>query len=645
MGIQRRIDVPNLVKELAENKVDALELIREALSNSKDHGAKRVWIRTFKEDPRSRPSVLLIDDGEGMTDAMLSAFWGVGASQKSKNAIGYKGHGTKLYFACKRLTVATKTKELNTWRLFSAELPAEMPGDKDIPEEGLAADTHIYKELKAINALEGTGTAILIEQLEFNDVDSLLQRRRLESYCDWFTVIGDVRSGLFDERLEFHQAIATGDKILEALRLHESDLRPIDVRLRINGEKEYTPPGLGPTPQDKQFFEPWPKDVSAFKEQPGVLSLGHRFSDKNESTWGTARARDDLTALRLTSPHDWVSDEGYAMVARVEGHRRQRETYLEAKWQNKKGLYGFEERFGLWLCRDFIPIARRNDLLQDALNRASKRPLQFELGNLRNWQIFINHQGFLPTANRNDISNLSDHSEQVVKLLAALLEKKLKEESFREWVSRLRAAKLSGQRDREVTEMDERREGVRKWIEGKRGDDGVDPVGIAGLELLDPEESLLMRSPTSEQELFYLYGLLSGRYKMPLHVLEYDATQGVDAIALLRSPSLISPKTTHVRVEFKYEVAAQNPIDHFFQAIDVIVCWKVGRVGTIYEQTSDDTTGQLKRRVNSILNPPIDTHEITYQDSGATRIIPVLEIFSLFGKKEKKSPSRKKGSS
>ncbi|WP_404364850.1 hypothetical protein ACIHQR_31720 [Corallococcus coralloides] len=49
MNIKRKIDAKNLQRELAENKVDALELIREALSNAKDHGATQIWIRTSND--------------------------------------------------------------------------------------------------------------------------------------------------------------------------------------------------------------------------------------------------------------------------------------------------------------------------------------------------------------------------------------------------------------------------------------------------------------------------------------------------------------------------------------------------------------------------------------------------------------------
>lgn len=637
--IKRSFDVPNLVRELAENKVDALELIREGLSNAKDHGADRVWIHNFRNDPRDSPSVCLIDNGDGMSEERLKAFWGVGASRKgARKSIGYKGHGTKLFFASQRLSVATRTANDAGWRISTVTSPAEMSADFEIPLEPLQVGHSLHKCLDSVGLLNGTGAAILIEHVRFNDAERLLQRRRIESFCDWFTVIGDIRSGLFDDRATFHRIVSENGPDLAQLRLHECDLRPIRIDLCINGEKEYTPLGLGPTTQDKEFFAAWSKDLEVFKDQPALLALGHRFADKHESAGGTRRARDDTTSLRLTGPHDWATEEGYAVVARVEGHRRQRETYLEAQWQGKKGVYGFDARFGLWLCRDFMPLVRRNDLLQEALTMASKTRLQFELDNLRNWQVFVNSQSLLPTANRGGISNQGEHDQQVIKVLVDLLEKAFKEAAFRDWVAKLRAAKLSGLRDREVADMDDRRSAVRAWIEDKKRDGAIDPMTVGGLPLLDPQQSLLMRAPASEQELFYVYGLLSGRYEMPLHVLEYDASRGVDAIALLRHEALVSPKTTHVRVEFKHIVSAHTPIDHFFEAIDIIVCWSVDRIGDIYEQNSGGR-GDLRRRSAPILAPPIDTYEIEYIEGAAKRVIPVLEISALFiPKKAAKKP-------
>ena len=96
MAVTRRLDLVNLVRELAENRISALELVREALSNAKDHGATHVWLRT-ERDPRSQVSVLIVDDGEGMNDERLEAFWGVGASVKPELSISSIGHQQHLY--------------------------------------------------------------------------------------------------------------------------------------------------------------------------------------------------------------------------------------------------------------------------------------------------------------------------------------------------------------------------------------------------------------------------------------------------------------------------------------------------------------------------------------------------------------------
>ncbi len=310
------------------------------------------------------------------------------------------------------------------------------------------------------------------------------------------------------------------------------------------------------------------------------------------STAGATRVRDDLSAIRLTDPNTWTDADGVAIVARVEGHRRQRETCREANWQNHPGLFSFEERFGLWLCRDFIPVSQRNDLLRGAVDVAGRRLLRYELDSVRNWRVFVNVQSFLPTANRGSISNQREYDERIVKALAAVVSRELQSADFRAWIDRLRSATLSRRRDNEVSWMGERRDEVQKWYATKAKPDGVEPMDVGSLAAHEETDSLLMRAPRSEQEVVYLYALLSGRYKMPLHLLEYDASQGVDAIALLRGRDLVRPRAAHVRVEFKLEVSAQHSIKHFFEAIDALVCWRVGGRG---RSTSTTPTGSSGR--------------------------------------------------
>ena len=42
--------------------------------------------------------------------------------------------------------------------------------------------------------LDRVGTAIWIENLRSEDRAELLSRDKIESFCDWFTVIGDIRA-------------------------------------------------------------------------------------------------------------------------------------------------------------------------------------------------------------------------------------------------------------------------------------------------------------------------------------------------------------------------------------------------------------------------------------------------------------------
>ncbi|MBI3269278.1 MAG: ATP-binding protein [Planctomycetes bacterium] len=631
MKIGPEVNVQSLVRELSENKIRAFELIREALSNAKDHGARNIHVR-ISQAQRNEVSVLLVDDGEGMTDRGLAAFWGIGAIEKPAGVktIGYKGHGTKLYFGSRRLSVATRTADTR-WRVMSKEKPSERPTDA-VEVRDMTAAAPLWKDIQNCGLAERRGTAILIEHLLFTDAAELLGRRALESYCDWFTVIGDIRSGLFDSRKAFHAAVKAGGAELEALRPHEGELRPMTVHVQANGESDFHPLGFGRTASDKEFLAKWNEDVSAHKALPGLVAFGHRFADKHETRGSQAsRVRDELSAIPLTSPADWVTEDGIAIVARVEGHRRQQETYVEAGWQNKPGLYTFEDRFGLWLCRDFVPVVQRNDLLRKALDEASRGSRHFDFSSLRNWQVFLNDQQFLPTANRDDVSNQSEREPRFLKALVGVLARAMKQPGFLSWVDRLRRARHERNRGREVEQMNERRSGVEDWINSKTKKDAIDPMTVQGLAKLDEESSLLLRAPTSEQELFHVYGLLSARYEMPVQVLEYDATQGVDAIGRLSDPKLAMPPAVHGRVEFKHVVSANNPIDHYFDAIDVIICWRVEKVGQVYEESSSgETIGTLSRRAKSLLASRMDTHEITYESGGGRRVIPVLQVSTLF---------------
>jgi hypothetical protein len=615
--ITRHIHVKNLVRELAENRTTALECVREALSNAKDHGAGRVWLRT--ERGVRDINLFILDDGSGMDERGLAAFWGVGASHKTGRSIGYKGHGTKLYFDCARLSVATRRRGDEGWTLSSMEHPAA--SDVDEVTTGTVGPEHrIFQEISAAGE-PSSGTAILMEGFRGPNPDRLLSRQDVEAYCDWFTVLADVRSGLFSRRVEFHDALL--DQRWEELRSGEVELRPMVLSLRINGEQTYSLVGRGAS-KSKDFLAAWRSDVERHGE---IAAFGHRFADEYESAKGANRVQDDSTSLRLTGPADWVFENGISVVGRVEGHRRQRESYPEASWQGSRGLFKFEDRFGLWLCKDFIPVTRRPDLLLTAIQEvAERRRTRFEFKTVRNWHVFVNYQGFTPTANRTGLSNEETWERAVIDALKVVIDRAFRRQGFADWVARLQSARLDRQRDREVDDMRQRLEEIREWMADREKKDLIDVSLVQGLVQRDEEEALAVREPRSEQELFHVFGMMESRWKLPLRVVEYNANEGIDAVAVVYSRKLLAEQ--YGRVEFKFEVAANHPLDHFFDAIDLVVCWKVGQVGELQE-SSGGRVGALRVRKEPVLEPAVDTHEIVVEEGG--RVIPVLQVRRYFG--------------
>src|SRR6185295_8571471 len=131
---------------------------------------------------------------------------------------------------------------------------------------------------------------------------------------------------------------------------------------------------------------------------------------------------------------------------------------------------------------------------------------------------------------------------------------------------------------------------------------------------------------------FYVYALLAGRYRLPVHILEYDAQEGVDAIALLREKALVpdSNGTPFIRLEMKNVVMANNSLQHFFEAIDCVVCWRVDRTVDIFERDGQEDVAVLVKRPKTVLASLLDTHQIEHEHQGTKRVIPVLELSKLW---------------
>lgn len=163
-----KVVVTREIKEIAGDFKDPKEALREAISNAIDACATQVSITAQHDETRfDKELVLKIqDNGVGMNTHDLASFFNLGDSRWleratdrpcERPAIGYKGHGTKIYLKSRLIEVDTRSPYQHIlaqmgqpWeKLYQGELP-----------------TYDYDYEDANN--EETGTSIVIRGFNQN---------------------------------------------------------------------------------------------------------------------------------------------------------------------------------------------------------------------------------------------------------------------------------------------------------------------------------------------------------------------------------------------------------------------------------------------------------------------------------------------
>ncbi|MGH6797538.1 MAG: ATP-binding protein, partial [Roseiarcus sp.] len=102
--------------EICNDFTEPREIVREAISNGFDAGARNIEIAAYVDKTIGKDELVLRfkDDGHGMDALGLKSFFSLAMTTrmakdergfKSSGAIGEKGHGTKIYFNSRRIEV------------------------------------------------------------------------------------------------------------------------------------------------------------------------------------------------------------------------------------------------------------------------------------------------------------------------------------------------------------------------------------------------------------------------------------------------------------------------------------------------------------------------------------------------------------
>lgn len=532
MKKQLKVNQVSLYREIAKNLVNPLEVIREAISNSHDASAKEIMIKIDINPQTNKIIIEISDDGNGMDDKGFERFFNLGDSQKLQNLIGQKGLGTKTYFRSGNITVESQSNDKRYKATLST--PWDTLNKNILPEY----------EFNEIEYIPGKGgTFITVEDYKIDKPERYYNFDTLKDYILWFTAAGSFKTK-FAEYIQLHkyvQNMQIAPKIILSDKL-------TDKEEEIAGGHQFSPPNENPSINPTEESNPRSND---FCRHFGPFHRETTINDK------------------------YISFQLYGTISGINC----RKAISKLKWGET-----FKSRFGLYLCKDFIPVVNRSDLLKE--------------DNYHHYHLLLNSQNFELTADRNNLSN--DDSPEIKWIF----------EEFDKIVSDQIKA-ISNQTYFRIRKEEEsafaQKEKLKELIKRKLNYNNIPDLNNCDLPII--------KKPDNEAQLTILFsGLLSkygDKYFSGLKIGHYSARSTTDLICIDKNNNL-------VLVELEYKLSNLFKQGHPFDTFDYVICWEVDLEINETEKTPEGKTLKLVKDKNNWI--------LKY---GPSKIIPILEIKSI----------------
>ncbi|MCB2156377.1 ATP-binding protein [bacterium] len=490
--ITPQVDETQEFIEIANDFSNPLDLVREAISNSYDAGASCIKIAfdVVNEYGESILRIALLDDGSGMNKDTLKSFFDLGnSSRRSDNAsIGEKGHGTKVYFNSRRIEVETSMNGEEGLHARMEE-PFRKLFDRKIPQVSVTPEKGIQK-----------GTKITIYGYNNNRRDRFIQPI-LKDHILWFSKHGSVEDQFAENRA------------------------PVKLELKGLDQESYEEILQG------HPFPPDSKNINKLFEEH--LTRAPNFYAKKIVKTGFLRNHPEIPFQAVFCIEGRNVKYAYNPMVRRQGYAA------------PEGAYTIQDRYGVWICKDFMPIQQKNEWIISKGSEYTKL------------HAFVNCQALRLTANRGSVDNtpsevLNDLREEVRKIYENII--KSDEWLSMEWLEDEAAAYQTTEKEAKNFE----------WRIKKINRANVAMHG--GIHLIEPER---------ESGVFSIFLLLSQAEPdlFPFCVVDYDTHEGIDVIAKGdNNTPIASAKLFYV--EFKRTLS--KGLNHSFANIHTIVCWETG---------------------------------------------------------------------
>jgi hypothetical protein len=475
--------------EIANDFANPLDIVREAISNSYDAHANMISMSfdAVKQAGETIFKIVITDNGNGMTEENLKSFFDLGNSTRKHDidAIGEKGHGTKVYFNSKKVIVTT----CNGYKKIQAEVinPYNDLYDGKIPNINISVLGETIEH------------STIIEIFEYNkNRRDKFTHEMIKDHILWFT-----RHGGID--------VVT-----------ESKYKDVVIKLKGLDRDKY---------EDIKFGHIFPKESSSLE----------KLLDDYDAKAPDYYCKRIYKKLNLKQ-HPEVAIE---IVFSIEGKYVKYEynkMIRRSGYSAPEGSYTMAERYGLWLCKDYIPVQRNNEWVTTKGQEHTR------------FQAFVNCQDFRLTANRGSIENtptelLLDIENTVKEVHNNIIASD--DWNNIDWLEEEAGAVLTAEKEKKSYSW--RIEKVKK----------ANIVNYKGYTLIQPEK---------EQGVYSLFLILKiiEPSLFPFYILDYDTHEGIDVIVK-------GDDTTPIQSSKLYYVEFKNRLDrnfnHCFENIHSIICW------------------------------------------------------------------------
>jgi hypothetical protein len=491
--IEPKVDSAQEFIEIALDFSNPLDLVREAISNAFDAEADNIVLEfsVIQEYGEKVLKIEIEDNGTGMDEKGLASFFDLGNSLRrgDENSIGEKGHGTKVFFNSRKIEVITVKDEKKYHAVMNE--PSRELFERRIPKVKVTIDD---------DETVPSGTSICIWGYNNNRRDKFTHDQ-LKDYILWFTKFGSIEREFGIEKNS-------------------------NVKLKFKGidRRDF---------EELEYGHVFPKESKKVSDlfDKYIVEAPKWYCKKFIKT-GSLKNMPEIEYHAIFVIEGTKVKYGYNPMIRRSGYNA------------PAGAYTIQERYGLWLCKDFMPIQRKNEWITTKGSEYTK------------FHAFINCQDLRLTANRGSIENTP--SEVLQDLMDVVKEMYINITQSADWMD-------IEWLESEVTAYNTA-EKERKDFEWRI--DKVNRAKVAdfnGIHLIEPQR---------ESGVFTIFMQLSSYDSglFPFTIIDYDTHSGIDVIVKAKDDIPIKSSKLYY-VEFKNYLT--KDFNHSFENLHSIICWDI----------------------------------------------------------------------